>query len=87
MRQNFETAANVGDTIRAYDFEPRPGHEERFVEGVITRKGATGMGFDGFTVTVTRDTVFVTEPREEVLVPFGTMFGDFEGRVTRLEAA
>jgi hypothetical protein len=35
----YENAAQVGDTIRAYDFEPLEGRPECWIEGLVVEKG------------------------------------------------
>lgn len=60
----FENAANVGDTIRAYDFRPASDRPDSYLEGEVIEKGAIYAKphpdasrevymCDGYTVRVT----------------------------------
>jgi hypothetical protein len=85
--QKFEAVAEVGDTIKCYDFEPFPGREERYVVGRVTEKGFLAeYGFAGYVVEVLKDTVFPAGERTEIVAPFQTMFMEFDGRITKVEA-
>ena len=79
----FELLANVGDTIKAYDFEPMDDRPDRFLVGTVTSKGKTPLGFDGYTVTVTESSI-PNRVGEEMLVPFGMMFDEWDGRVSKV---
>ena len=35
---NFENTAEIGDTIRSFDFKPMPGRNDSYVEGVVVTK-------------------------------------------------
>lgn len=81
----FENTAQVGDTIKAQDVEPRPGREEIFLVGVVTAKGMTALGYNGYTIDVTAVSG-IQPPREpmSMCVPFQISPLDWEGRVTKL---
>jgi hypothetical protein len=91
----FESLAEVGSTIRAYDFKPMLGREDSFVEGRVTEKGLTAGGFKGFTIICTKD-VFGGEVMKEgkdgsrvgqnVYIPFETSFMEYDARVIDLSS-
>ena len=95
----FEHHAEVGDYIRAWDFERFPDRADRWVEGRVIAKGITpilrdeegfpyGGGYCGFTIMVTED---ITQPAyseysrvgHEVYVPYDN-FCDFDYRVEKI---
>jgi len=85
--QKFEATAEVGDTVKCYDFEPFPGREERYVVGRVVEKGLiTDYGIQGYRVAVLKDTVWPAGERTEIVAPFETMFLEFDGRITKVEA-
>ena len=89
----FENTAEVGDMIRAYDFEPMPDRPDTFVEGQVEAKGPIFAKFeedgpeyyicDGYTILCSKDT---NGSREgiKIHVPFEMGFTDFDGRLTRI---
>ena len=48
----YENLANVGDTIRSYDFM---GNREAFIEGTIIDKGWMPNGALGYTIQIEKD--------------------------------
>jgi hypothetical protein len=82
----YANAAQVGDTIRAYDFKPLKGRDDCFVEGVVKR--VDNKGFDCFVIEVTKDSWSEGEDAgrvgQEVLVPFQVSFMEYDGRVMNL---
>jgi len=82
----FENIANVGDIVRAYDFQPMADRPECFAEGEVVEKGyISAYGIDGYRIKVLTDTAFPEDPRPEIVAPFQIMFMDFDGRVTKVE--
>lgn len=79
----FENVAEVGDSVKAYDFQPRDGYPDRFLVGKVTAKGKTPLGFAGYTVTVTESTI-PNRVGEEMFVPFGMVFDEWDGRVSKV---
>ena len=77
----FENLAEVGNKIKAYDFQPREGHREHFLEGIVVNKGKTPFGFAAYHVLVTESTI-PNRVGEEMLVPFGMVFDEWDGRVS-----
>ena len=79
----FENVAEVGNKIKAYDFEPMEGRPDRFLVGVVTNKGKTPLGFAGYTVSVTESSI-PNRVGEEMFVPFGIAFDDWDDRVSKV---
>jgi hypothetical protein len=83
----FETTANIGDTIKAFDFEPCEGRADKFLQGVVLEKGWVGATeqdrFLAYTVGVT-DSHKESRIGEVMYVPFEVDFDDFDNRVTKL---
>ena len=76
--------ANVGDTVRSYDFKPMEGRGDCYVEGIVFWKSdimyeiaVQKRVFDGDVVDVT--------PGEIVRTAFKTLFMEWAGRITKLE--
>jgi len=80
----FENIAEVGDTIKAYDFQPREGLPDYFLVGKVTAKGKTPLGFAGYTVTVTESPEHDVRVGLEMFVPFGIDFLEWDGRVSKV---
>ena len=82
----FQNIANVGQTIRAYDFKPMLGREDCFVEGVVTK--IDNKGYDCYVIKVTKDSWSdATDPGRvgaNVFVPFEVSFQEFDARVMNL---
>jgi hypothetical protein len=82
----FSNIAQVGDTIRAYDFKPLVGREDCFVEGVVSK--VDNRGYDCFVIVVTKDSWSDAEDKgrvgKEVSVPFEVSFREFDARVMNL---
>lgn len=79
-----ENVAEIGDSIKAYDFQPREGHPEYFLIGKVTAKGKTKAGFAGYTVTVTESPEHTVREGIEMYVPFEMFFDEWDARVTRV---
>ena len=81
----YENVAEVGDVVKAYDFEPMEGRPDRFLVGTVTAKGKTPLGFARYTVTVTESpSPLSNRVGEEMFVPFGIAFDDWDGRVSKV---
>jgi len=50
----FEGKFNVGDVIRAYDFEPMQGRGDSFIEGKIVKLEADGLYYKAYVIEATR---------------------------------
>ena len=89
----FENTAEVGDMIRALDFEPMPDRPDQYVTGRVIAKGPiyTPIGIDGeeryvcegYTIVTQYDTAG-TRVGCNVYVPFEMGMTDFDGRVENL---
>ena len=89
----FENTANIGETIKAYDFKPMPAemkadYPDRFLVGKVIDKGMIKHpvhGFDmykGYTVVITdqsEDNGY--EVGETAYVPFETDFREYDERI------
>lgn len=89
MTHNFENTANIGDTIKAFDFQPMPSRDDVYVEGTVIAKGKIyasdgTLAMIGFTIEATgSDEWSDRKIGEKVFVPF-QMFMDFDNRVTKI---
>ena len=83
----YKDLANVGDTIRAYDFR---GTKLAYIEGVVLKKGTITHPtkgydiFDGYTINVTKDAAEFGRENDEGYVPFETSM-DYPGRVELID--
>ena len=87
----FETAAQVGQIIRGYDFKPMAGRNDCFVEGVVEAI-TTEPGYKAFKITCTKD-VFDGEVQPKgkesrlgriVYVPLEVSFMEYDARIINL---
>lgn len=85
----FQNTANIGDSIRAYDFAPRLGVGDCFLEGTVI-DATRDKGFDAYKVLVTADCWDGSEIDSGsrvgsiAYVPFQVSFMEFDGRVLNL---
>ena len=68
----------IGTMVRAYDFQPCGDRPDRFIEGEILDNGD-----DFYTIKVTKDTLFIEDPRPEIFTPIQNWF-DWEGRIVAI---
>jgi len=85
----FENTAEVGDMIRAYDFEPIPGRPEFYVTGRVVAKGpiyrpAGGYICDGYTIICHTDMDDDRRHGETIYVPFEMSLTDFDNRIENI---
>lgn len=73
----------VGTKIRAYDFEPRPGVTDKYIEGEIV--GLYDKEYRAYIVNVEKDTLYPDNPRIDVFVPFEISLMEFDERVTIID--
>ena len=85
----FETLANVGDVIKAYDFPPMSDRPDSYVKGVVEKKGPIFVEFvdgskryvcDGYTIHCLYDTDY-SRQGIKIHVPFETSMRDFDNRI------
>jgi hypothetical protein len=82
----FENTAEVGDTVKCFDFQPMEGREQKFCIGTVVEKGYfEEFGVRGYRIAVTKDTVFDEGDRTEIIAPFGCLIGDFDNRIVKME--
>ena len=76
----FENLANVGDTIRSYDFF---GNKEAYIQGTIIDKGWMPNGALGYTINIEKDGVQEKFGREGDIgyVAFETSMLEYDERV------
>jgi len=79
----YENVAEVGDTIKALDFEPWVGREDVYLIGKVTDKGMNELGYAAYTVKVLESPGFESRVGTTMYVPYQSNF-DFEGRVCRV---
>lgn len=81
----------VGDLIRAYDFEPCPGRADMYVVGIVKEIGWIRNEYIGYTIDCVYDSYdkdsankpLTSRVGHEVYVPVQTLF-DYDGRVTKV---
>ena len=79
----FQTLANIGDTIRSYDFR---GNREAFIQGQVIAKGwikHPTLGYEmyeGYTVQIEKDGADFGREGDVGYVAFETSL-DYDGRV------
>lgn len=86
----FENLANIGDTIRSYDFDPKMmqamGETPKYIQGKIIAKGWIKHpvhGYEmykGYTIQIEEDTEG-HRIGDEGYVPFETSFMEYDNRV------
>ena len=83
----YEGVAKVGDRIHAYDYEPRPGAADVYVEATVREVDTKMNGQMGYLVRVERD-MFGNKPvlgecrnGMDIFVPYQVLDFDWEGRV------
>ena len=78
--------ANIGDTVRSWDFKPMEGRGDCYVEGIVFKKE------DGLYHIAVQNRMFNGEEvgaqsGEMVTTAFETLFMEWAGRITKLEVA
>jgi len=85
MTLKYEKTAEIGDMIKAYDFQPYAGRAPSFIEGKVVNKGYDlSVPYAAYEVVVTRDVFGGEEEQarigETFYVPFESTM-DYDGRV------
>jgi hypothetical protein len=87
----FENTAEVGDLIKAFDFQPMSDRPDSFLVGHVIAKGTDhsigghNVRFGAYTVKVIHRVFageIVHDCQDEVFVPFETSFTEHDERVT-----
>lgn len=86
----FESVAKIGESIKAFDFEPMPGRPDRYVIGPVVYKGEIHRPIheggpkvyvgDGYVIECAFDTEGY-RIGERIVVPFEMSLTDFDNRV------
>ena len=85
----FQNTAKVGDSIRAYDFAPKFGVGDCFLEGTVIDR-TREKGYDAYKVLVTADSWDGSQLGSGsrvgsiAYVPFQVSFMEFDERVVNL---
>lgn len=86
----FENTAQIGDVIKAYDFNPEMFGEEPapYILGKVIEKGMTPAGYYAYSIEITEDSGKLSGGRvgDTGYVPFETSFMEYDNRVTVVEA-
>jgi len=79
----FENTANIGDTIKAFNFKPvdHPNYPDSFLIGEVLDKGKVDGGYSAYTVKVTGGTNN-NRIGNVINVPFEVAPHDFDERVS-----
>lgn len=89
----FAKIAQVGQTIRAYDFKPMAGREDCYVEGKVIAVGNVGVGYSAYEIICGRDVYDGVRQQEGekgsrvgqiVYVPFEVSFMEYDARIINL---
>lgn len=94
----FESLANIGDMIKAFDFKPMADRPEYFLTGIVTAKGAMYKEVEGrkvylgegYTVNVLggdAESVEMGRKDIEMYVPFEVDFMEYDERVSVVATA
>jgi len=87
----FENTAQIGDTIKAHDFDPKMlasmGETPKYIAGKVVAKGMIKHpvhGFDmyyGYTIDITEDSAGGHRVGDQGYVAFETDFMEYDNRV------
>ena len=88
----FAKVAKPGDTIRAYDFDPKRTGTPCYIEGIVRDKGELDRGYGCYEIKLTKKVVDgfdVTDETENKIwyVPFETDLFEFDTRVIKIKEA
>ena len=74
--------AQIGDSIRAFDFMPMPGRDDVYVEGQVVDINNI---INAYVIRCTEDTMN-SRIGQYIYVPVQVSFMEYEGRVVKLSA-
>ena len=83
MTLKFENTANIGDTIKAFDFEPRKDAPDRYLIGKVIAKGSLECVY-AYTVEVIESPEFPERVGHTMYVPYEMSFTEFDNRITKI---
>ena len=91
MKRNETNGAKieVGDLIKAYDFEPIPGRPDMYFVGIVKEIGWIRNEYIGYTIDVVYDSLTKECPKASRVgrtgyVPVQLMIMEWDGRVTKV---
>lgn len=77
----------VGDLIKAFDFEPLKGRPDRYVVGTVAEVNRTGneiAEYAHYVIDCVYDTTAANRIGERVYVPMEVFAFDYDNRVTKV---
>jgi hypothetical protein len=77
-------AIEVGDLIKAFDFEPMEGRPDCYVVGIVKDIGWIRNEYIGYTIDCVYDTMASSRVGRTVYVPVQMSFMEYDGRVTKV---
>lgn len=85
----YENTAEIGDLVKAFDFEPCAGRKDMFIVGIVREKGWIEELYKGYTIEVLYDSTVeenskYTRVGMKVYTPFEVMMMEYDGRVTKV---
>jgi hypothetical protein len=90
----FETLANVGDLIKAFDFKPSKHYPEEYIVGIVREKGfidGNDQNYKAFTIEVVfdsrdteKDSHAERSRRHQTVYVLFEVSMDYDGRVTKI---
>ena len=88
----FEETAEVGDLIKAFDFQPRSDLEDSYIVGHVTDKGMCENGYLAYTINVIHrviggvidDSTSAKYSWDKGYVPFEKFFMEYDERVSKI---
>ena len=90
-KMKHENKANIGDTIRAYDFLPREGVNDCYIQGKVIEKGTCdNKYYQCYKISLTKrisNGKDITPDTSNKIwyVPFEIDFDEHDTRVTKIE--
>jgi|TARA_R110001592_G_scaffold311402_1_gene586251 hypothetical protein len=84
----FEKTAEIGDLIKAYDFQPMSDRGDSYIVGKVTDKGMANGMYMAYTVDVIHRVISgENADRDEAntsFVPFQVSFMEYDERVSKI---
>jgi hypothetical protein len=84
----FEDTAEVGDLIKAFDFQPMSDREDSYIVGHVTDKGLCENGYLAYTINVIHRVIGGdiddSHPETHSYVPFEVFFMEYDERVSKI---
>jgi|TARA_R110000765_G_C18889584_1_gene602926 hypothetical protein len=83
----FEKTAEIGDLIKAFDFQPNPNHADSYIVGKVTDKGMSASGYLAYTIDVIHRVMsgkVIAQVNNTSYVPFECGFMEYDERVSKI---